>query len=248
MFSAIAGSYDFLNRLFSLGTDVRWRRELASEIPPDSQEPILDLATGTGDVALALEKQIKGKRLIVGADFTLQMLRVAAAKILRKKADGIRLAVGDALDLPFRENIFSAVSIAFGLRNLSSRLNGLVEMTRVLRPGGVVLVLEFSRMDKSALGPLFRIYFHRVIPFLGGIISGNPGAYRYLPASVDAFPDPVQLAHEMIEAGLVNVKYRPLTFGIAYLHVGEKRQTEGGGDTETRGKQPKDQCPRAKEN
>jgi len=222
MFSSIAGSYDLLNRLFSLGIDVRWRKELASEIPPDSSAPILDLATGTGDVALTLEAELSDPRLIVGGDFTLPMLLVAASKARRRKAKRIRFSVADALALPFMENTFSAVVIAFGLRNLSSREEGLLEMARVLKPGGTVLVLEFSSVSKPVIGPLFDFYFHRVIPFLGGIISGNRGAYRYLPDSVDAFPDPVQLSHEMIEAGLVNVKYRPLTFGIAYLHAGEK--------------------------
>jgi demethylmenaquinone methyltransferase/2-methoxy-6-polyprenyl-1,4-benzoquinol methylase len=227
MFSAISGSYDLLNRLFSFGIDVRWRRELASEIPVDSDEPILDLATGTGDVALTLAKRIGGRRLIVGADFTRSMLELAALKAHRSGTGRVHLTVGDALKLPFRDNAFSAVSIAFGLRNLSGRREGLAEMARVLKPGGLVLILEFSRMENPLLGPFFRFYFHRVIPLVGGIVSGNRGAYRYLPDSVDAFPDPLQLANEMSEAGLVNVKYRPLTFGMAHLHVGEKPGSHG---------------------
>jgi demethylmenaquinone methyltransferase/2-methoxy-6-polyprenyl-1,4-benzoquinol methylase len=226
MFSTIAGRYDLLNRIFSFGIDVIWRRELASELPSGDNQPVLDLATGTADVALTLEKRIPGNRLIVGTDFALPMLHEAAEKIARKRARRIRLIVGDALDLPLREDAFAAVTIAFGLRNLPDRQAGLQEMVRVLRPGGLVAVLEFSKMDRPIIGPVFRFYFNRVIPFIGGIVSGNPGAYRYLPESVDSFPDPVQLGQEMLHAGLVNVLYRPMTFGIAWLHVGEKKGTK----------------------
>ena len=222
MFSSIAGKYDLLNRLFSLGTDVRWRLELASELPETIDKPILDLATGTADVALTLEKQGLGDRLIVGTDFSLPMLRVGAKKVLERQVHGVRLTAGDAYALPFRENSFQVVTIAFGLRNLKHRVDGMMEMARVLAPGGKVIILEFSPMIKPLIGPLFRFYFHRVMPFIGGIISGNQSAYRYLPESVDQFPDPVQLGQEMMEAGFCDVKYRPLTMGIAYLHTGKK--------------------------
>jgi len=229
MFSSIAGSYDLLNRLFSLGTDVRWRRELASEIPDTDDHPILDVATGTADVALTLEESCTGDRLIVGTDFTLPMLQVGASKVSDNRARRIRLTAGDAYALPFRESSFGAVTIAFGLRNLAHRVDGLREMARVLTPGGRVVILEFSPMDSPVIGRLFRFYFHRVMPFLGGIISGNRGAYRYLPDSVDQFPDPVMLGQEMMEAGFTDVKYRALTLGIAFLHIGEKRGSSGNG-------------------
>lgn len=222
MFSAISGSYDLLNRLFSFGIDVKWRKELASEIHPGLENPILDIATGTGDVALTLEKQTEGRHLIVGADFTQPMLRIAAEKSIRNKARRIRLTAGDALKLPFKGNTFGAVTIAFGLRNLANRPDGLREMERVLIPGGRLVILEFSPMKRPILGPFFRFYFNRVMPFLGGIISGDRGAYRYLPESVDRFPDPVRLGTELMEAGFTDVKFRALTMGIAYLHVGEK--------------------------
>jgi demethylmenaquinone methyltransferase/2-methoxy-6-polyprenyl-1,4-benzoquinol methylase len=222
MFSSIAGKYDLLNRLFSLGTDVRWRRELASEIPETENRPILDVATGTGDVALTLEERCSGDGLIVGTDFTLPMLQVGASKISDDGARRIRLTAGDAYALPFRENTFGAVTIAFGLRNLAHRAEGLAEMARVLIPGGRIVILEFSPMDRPFLGSLFRFYFRRVMPLLGGIISGNRRAYDYLPESVDRFPDPVRLGQEMMEAGFTEVKYRSLTMGIAYLHIGEK--------------------------
>lgn len=222
MFSSIAARYDLLNRLFSFGTDVRWRRELASEIPEAGNHPILDVATGTADVALTMEEVCAGDRLIVGTDFTLPMLRVGSNKISDNRSQRIRLTAGDAYSLPFKENTFDAVTIAFGLRNLAHRVEGLREMARVLIPGGRVVILEFSPMNRPVLGPLFRFYFHRIMPFLGGIISGDRGAYHYLPESVDQFPDPLGLGQEMMEAGFTEVKYRALTMGIAYLHVGIK--------------------------
>ena len=222
MFASIANRYDFLNRLFSLGTDTRWRKELVLEIPQGSDLPILDVATGTADVALAIEKKCPGDWPIIGADFTLPMLLLGARKVSERNAQRIRLTAADAYALPFREKCFGAVTIAFGLRNLAHRVDGLKEMARVLSPGGRVIILEFSPMDKPVVGHLFRFYFHRVMPFLGSIISGDRGAYHYLPESVDSFPDPVSLGQEMMEAGFTEVKYRALTFGIAYLHVGEK--------------------------
>lgn len=222
MFSSIANRYDLLNRLFSLGTDVRWRKELASEIPVSSDLPILDVATGTADVALTLEEKCPGDRLIVGADFTLPMLLVGAKKVSDINSQRVRLTAGDAYALPFREGSFGALTIAFGLRNLAHRVDGLKEMARVLTPGGRVIILEFSPMDRPVIGCLFRFYFHRIMPFLGGIISGDRGAYHYLPESVDKFPDPVSLGQEMMEAGFTDVKYRALTMGIAYIHTGVK--------------------------
>ena len=231
MFSAIADRYDLLNRLFSFGTDVRWRRELVSEIPVGEGHPILDLAAGTADVALALEKQRESDQLIVGADFTLPMLKIGATKVARSGAKRIQLAGGDAYALPFIDNSFDAVTIAFGLRNLSYRVDGLKEMLRVLRPGGRLVILEFSPIDRPIIGPLFNFYFHKIMPVIGGIISGDLGAYKYLPRSVDAFPNPLDLGREMLEAGFEEIKYRPLTFGIACLHVGERPSYRGNGVT-----------------
>jgi len=228
MFASIAGKYDLLNRLFSLGTDVRWRRELASEISNTQNLPILDVATGTADVALTLDDWCPEDRLIVGTDFSLPMLRVGEKKVSDKRSQRIRLTAGDAYALPFKENIFGTVTIAFGLRNLAYRVEGLKEMARVLAPGGRIIILEFSPMKGRVIGRLFRFYFHRIMPFLGGggVISGNQGAYHYLPESVDRFPDPIRLGHEMLEAGFTEVKYRGLTMGIAFLHIGEKPTIE----------------------
>ena len=222
MFASIAGKYDFLNRLFSFGTDVRWRRELAAEVRASPGVPVLDVATGTADVALTLTRVFPGS-LIVGTDFTLPMLRVGASKVRQQGAPGVRLAAGDAYRLPFRDDLFGTVTIAFGLRNLAHRADALREMSRVLRPGGRLVILEFSPMTKPVIGAFFRFYFHWVMPWVGGIISGDRGAYRYLPESVDRFPDPHQLGREMTEGGLTEVRYRPLTMGIAYLHTGTKK-------------------------
>jgi demethylmenaquinone methyltransferase/2-methoxy-6-polyprenyl-1,4-benzoquinol methylase len=223
MFSSIAGSYDLLNRLFSFGTDIRWRKELASELPDTGKVPVLDIATGTADVLLAIKKNCLGERLMVGADFSLPMLKAGAEKLATAGGDRIRLTAGDAYLLPFKDNTFGAVTIAFGLRNLAYRVDGLTEMGRVLIPGGRVVILEFSPMTRPIIGILFRFYFHRIMPFIGGIISRNRSAYRYLPESVDRFTDPAQLGQEMTEAGFTDVKYRALTFGIAYIHTGTKK-------------------------
>ncbi|MGD8352684.1 MAG: bifunctional demethylmenaquinone methyltransferase/2-methoxy-6-polyprenyl-1,4-benzoquinol methylase UbiE [Pseudomonadota bacterium] len=227
MFSSISGKYDLLNRLLSMGTDIRWRRELSSEVPDTGEAPVLDIATGTADVALAIEKHCPGDSLIVGIDFTIPMLKVGAEKVARTGRGRIKLTAGDAYSLPFKDSVFGAATIAFGLRNLSHRTDGLREMARVLVPGGRVVILEFSPMNKLVIGGFFRFYFHRVMPVIGGIISGNRHAYVYLPESVDQFPDPVQLGREMMEAGFTDVKYRALTFGIAYIHVGEKTVERG---------------------
>ncbi|TNF49795.1 bifunctional demethylmenaquinone methyltransferase/2-methoxy-6-polyprenyl-1,4-benzoquinol methylase UbiE [bacterium] len=222
MFSGIAGRYDLLNRLLSFGVDTRWRKELAEEVHVSGGAPVLDIATGTGDVALTLERSLSDDQKIVGADFAIPMLHLASKKIHHKGVEQILLCAGDALALPFRDASFGAVTIAFGLRNLPDRAAGLKEIQRMLVPGGRVTILEFSRMEHKLLGPPFQFYFHYVLPILGGIISGSYGAYRYLPSSVDDFPDPNELGREMSEAGFVNVRYRPLTSGIACLHTGER--------------------------
>jgi demethylmenaquinone methyltransferase/2-methoxy-6-polyprenyl-1,4-benzoquinol methylase len=228
MFSAIAGRYDLLNRLLSFGIDIKWRRELALEMPTEEKGVALDLATGTGNVALTLMKN-HGHWKIIGADFAIPMLRIAREKLRTRSVDGLFLTAGDAMSMPFSDSTFNAVTIAFGIRNLPDRTWALAEMNRVMEPGGRLIILEFSRMDRPVIGHAFRLYFHSILPFLGGIISGNPGAYRYLPRSVDDFPDPEGLCNEMRKAGFKDVRNRPLTCGIAYLHVGEKYRQEAKG-------------------
>jgi demethylmenaquinone methyltransferase/2-methoxy-6-polyprenyl-1,4-benzoquinol methylase len=219
MFSAIAKRYDLLNHLLSGNVDKRWRRIVATRVREklsSSGARVLDVACGTGDLSLTLFESTGAR--VVGTDFCRPMLQIAAAKLARE----IPLIEGDALNLPFREASFEAVTIAFGLRNLASVENGLAELRRVLKPGGWVAVLEFSRPANAMLRPVFGLYFTRVLPLMGGLISGSPRAYSYLPASVQKFPDQQQLSLLMQRAGFDQVQFENLTGGIAALHMGRK--------------------------
>ena len=219
MFSTIAGRYDLLNHVLSGNVDKRWRRIVATRVReklPSSRACVLDVACGTGDLSLTLF-EITGAG-VIGTDFCRPMLDVAAGKTSGR----IRLIEGDALDLPFRDGTFDAATIAFGLRNLSNVESGLAELSRVLKPGGWVAVLEFSRPANAILRPLFNLYFRRVLPLMGGLVSGSLSAYTYLPASVQKFPDQSQLSLLMEQAGFVQVGYENLSGGIAALHLGQR--------------------------
>ena len=219
MFSTIARRYDLLNHVLSGNVDKRWRRIVATRVRerlPASSACVLDVACGTGDLSLTLF-EITGAG-VVGTDFCRPMLNVAAGKISGR----IRLIEGDALDLPFRDGTFDAATIAFGLRNLSNVESGLAELYRVLKPGGWVAVLEFSRPANAILRPLFNLYFRKVLPLMGGLVSGSLSAYTYLPASVQKFPDQSQLSLLMEQAGFVQVRYENLSGGIAALHLGKR--------------------------
>ncbi len=219
MFSGIAKRYDLLNHLLSGNVDKRWRRIVATKVReklPSSSSRILDVACGTGDLSLTLF-EITGAR-VVGTDFCRPMLEIAAGKTPK----GLPLIEGDALALPFRDGTFEVVTIAFGLRNLASIDSGLAELRRVLKPGGWVAVLEFSRPANAVLRPLFGLYFTKVLPLLGRLISGSHGAYSYLPASVQKFPDQKQLLLLMQQAGFDRVEFENLSGGIAALHMGRR--------------------------
>ena len=219
MFSGIAKRYDLLNHLLSGNVDKRWRRIVAERVREklsSSGARILDVACGTGDLSLTLFENTGAR--VVGADFCRPMLEIAAGKTPK----GLPLIEGDALALPFRDGTFEVVTIAFGLRNLSSVDGGLAELRRVLKPGGWVAILEFSRPANAMLRPLFGLYFTRVLPLMGGLISGSHGAYSYLPASVQKFPDQEQLSLLMNRAGFDQVKFENLTGGIAALHMGRR--------------------------
>ncbi len=219
MFARIAKRYDLLNHLLSGNVDKRWRRIVAQRVREklsSSSSQILDVACGTGDLSLTLFENTGAR--VVGTDFCRPMLKIAAGKT----SDRIPLIEGDALDLPFRDSAFEVVTIAFGLRNLASVEGGLAELRRVLKPGGWVAVLEFSRPANAMIRPLFGLYFTRVLPLMGGLVSGSRMAYSYLPASVQKFPDQEQLSLLMQRAGFEQVQFENLTGGIAALHMGKR--------------------------
>jgi len=222
MFAAIATRYDLLNHLLSGNVDQRWRRlvvrRLASSLPT-TNACVLDVACGTGDLSLAL---VKGTRAhVVGLDFCRPMLDIAAAKS-SERGLAIPFVEGDALKLPFRDKSFDGVTIAFGLRNLVSLESGLSELRRILRPGGTVAVLEFSKPQTPVLRTFFRVYFTKLLPLLGGLISGSKSAYEYLPDSVSRFPNQDSLATLLKEVGFTEVTFQNLTGGIAALHIGQR--------------------------
>ena len=219
MFSRIAGRYDLLNRLLSAGIDRGWRRRTVAQIGAAEGLQVLDVCCGTADLSLDFARA--GAR-VVGVDFTYAMLRAAEDKV---SGDGApQLAQGDALMLPVRDDAVDAASVAFGIRNVVDRTAGLAEMKRVVRPGGSVLVLEFSMPPSRWLGALYRLYFTRILPVIGGWISGDRSAYEYLPATVLAWPSPEELQREFEQAGLVECGFHRLTGGIACLHFGRVAQ------------------------
>src|SRR6266545_227510 len=226
MFGQIAPWYDFLNHALSLNIDKRWRTKTARLVPPGPADagPILDLCTGTGDLALTYDRAAKGRVPIVTADFCHEMLLRAVPKVEAAGASGrIRFVEADAQALPFPEDTFQIVTVAFGLRNVTDTDRGLAEMVRVARPGGRIAILEFSQPRGWLLGRLYRFYFRWVLPLIGQTISrSKDNAYRYLPASVMEFPDGEALAERLRTHGLVDVHFMPLTFGIASLYIGTK--------------------------
>jgi demethylmenaquinone methyltransferase/2-methoxy-6-polyprenyl-1,4-benzoquinol methylase len=222
MFATIAGRYDLLNHLLSGSMDKRWRLLVTKRLHGSlgsGPRRILDVACGTGDLSLTLF-ETSGAR-VFGVDFCRPMLAIAAQKISTKELE-IPLIEADALRLPFNDCSFDGVTIAFGLRNLSNVEHGLNELLRVLKPGGHLAVLEFSKPIVPGFRFLFKVYFTRVLPLLGGLISGSKSAYQYLPASVSHFPDQDELTALMRHVGLHEVKYENLTGGIAALHMGKR--------------------------
>ena len=222
MFAGIANRYDLLNHLLSGNTDKRWRRLVAKrlhEVLSVEGARALDVACGTGDLSLALAEKTGAR--VIGTDFCRPMLEIAARKAETNVSE-IPFVEGDALQLPFGDGSFDAVTIAFGLRNLSSVETGLRELWRVLKPNGRAAILEFSRPVVPGFRAFFQFYFTRVLPKIGGMISGSRGAYEYLPDSVSRFPDQKRLAELMREAGFEQVEYKNLTGGIAALHLGTR--------------------------
>lgn len=214
MFSDVAPRYDLLNRVLSLRQDVRWRRLLVAALAAAPAGPVLDLATGTGDVAMA----VRG-RAVVGADFCFDMLAIAACKG-RRQGRTVRWAGADALSLPFAGRRFAAVTVAFGVRNFADLGAGLREIGRVLVPGGVLAVLELQRPRRRGAKAAFRVWDRLVVTPLGRLVSHDGGAYGYLPASIDTFPDRIGLGEALREQGYEVIAGRDLSGGIAGLTVG----------------------------
>jgi len=218
MFDAIAPRYDLLNRLLSFGQDVKWRRALAESVSDARFACILDVATGTGDVLLAVAEGCAAERFCVGVDMAGKMLELARTKLAGRFA----LVRCDAGAIPLKAGSFDAVTVAFGIRNVSDVSQVLRGMCRVLAPGGRLAVLEFSLPSRRIIRFLYLLYFRRVLPLLGGLISGDCDAYRYLNRSVESFPYGQAFCGIIAASGFDNVAACPLTCGVATLYTGEK--------------------------
>ncbi len=229
MFASIAPRYDLLNHVLSLNVDRSWRRRTVRELNLDASARVLDVCTGTADLALELTRAVRPADggLVVGSDFTAEMVKLGAEKIggeKRRRSCGDRpnLCVADTLALPFPDAAFDAVTVGFGVRNLADLRAGLVEMLRVLKPHGQVAILEFSTPRSPAFRGLYKFYFRRLLPKLGSWISRTEcgkSAYEYLPASVAEFPSAPALSDLMKSCGYEDVRYHTLTFGITTLHL-----------------------------
>ena len=222
MFGEIAPNYDRMNHLLSMNVDRYWRWRTVRKLAPNRKDPILDTCTGTGDLAFAFHKFTDGQVPVIGSDFCFEMLEVGRKKSIHSGRD-VTFVEADTQQLPFQTDQFQIVSAAFGLRNVADTDLGLREMTRVCKPGGKVAILEFSTPRRQPIKGLYGWYFKNVLPRIGQqLAKNNSSAYNYLPESVGEFPCYEALADKMRNAGMSEVKFFPLTFGIATLYVGVK--------------------------
>ncbi len=220
MFDNIAPKYDVLNRVLSLKIDVLWRNTLVKWMKKDNPQEVLDVATGTGDLAIAIEKGT-GSR-VIGLDLSQQMLNVGVIKIKKLKLDGkISMQKGDAENLPYEDNRFDAVSVAFGVRNFENLTKGLAELRRVVKDNKSVYILEFSKVE-GVMGPLYMFYFKNILPAIGRLVSKDNRAYTYLPDSVNAFPFGEKMRQILLDAGFKKVEYKKLSLGIATIYKATK--------------------------
>lgn len=221
MFDNIAGKYDFLNHFLSLGIDIFWRKRLVSRLKKQAPKTILDVATGTGDLAIEMLKANPDH--ITGIDISNGMLDVGRSKIKAKNLeDKINLQQADSENLPFEDNTFDAVSVSFGARNFENLEKGLTEMCRVLKPGGQLYILEFSQPTLFPFKQLYQFYFRYILPLIGKLVSKDNSAYTYLPESVGAFPYGKKLNAIIEKCGYSNAKNHPLTVGIASIYTAKK--------------------------
>ena len=227
MFDAIAGRYDFLNHFLSAGIDRHWRRQAVRSPCLSGSERVLDLCTGTGDLAIALRTDRPGAAQVVGVDFAGAMLAVGLDKLRRRSlADRVHLVRGDATRVPIPDGSVDAVTVAFGIRNVEDTAAACREMLRVLVAGGRLAILEFAVPSSPLVRPLYMSYFTHVLPRLGRLISRHDMAYDYLPASVGAFGSPSDFAAVLRRAGFVEVSVQPLTFGTVVLYRGRKAEQQ----------------------
>jgi len=223
MFGAVAPKYDFLNRLLSAGRDRYWRKIAVDLLSPNSGERFLDLATGTGDIALEIASRHPAKIKVMGIDFSGPMLKLGKQKIESKNlGKSIPLQKGSAESLPFADASFHGVITAFGIRNFSNPQRSLMEIHRVTKTNGKIVILEFSHPGNAVFGAIYQFYFHFLLPRIGNIISRHNNAYHYLPQSVSQFPMRDDLARLMEKAGFKEVTHRDLSFGIVTLYQGKK--------------------------
>ena len=230
MFDAIADRYDFLNHLLSAGLDKQWRRQAVSELRLTGRETVLDLCTGTADLALAAVTGSLRARRVIGIDFSAAMLDIGRAKIAggEPAASSVGLIRGDAVNIPLRDGVVDATTLGFGIRNVERPAAACREIARVLRPGGTLVILEFSLPRSRALRNLYLWYFRHVLPRIGRVISKHPSAYNDLPESVEAFPSPEDFSQQLREAGFGTVRAVPLTFGVVYMFVAVKGPRRAG--------------------
>ena len=222
MFDRISPKYDAFNHLLSLNIDKVWRRKTALEVAKSRPETILDLATGTADLAIALAKY-NPQAHIVGMDISEKMMEIGKEKVKQQGLENqIELRLGDAASLPFDDNSFDVVTVGFGIRNFENREQGLSEIHRVLKPNGHAVILEFSMPEKPPMKQLYRLYFKHFLPIIGKCVSKDPSAYTYLPRSVEAFPKPNDFIRILVENELKNGSAKNLSFGIATLYSATK--------------------------
>jgi demethylmenaquinone methyltransferase/2-methoxy-6-polyprenyl-1,4-benzoquinol methylase len=222
MFNGIAHRYDFLNRVLSFGIDRRWRKKLVKGILKGNPNHVLDIATGTADLAIVLAEKNRNVK-VTGVDIAENMLSFGRTKVQKKRlANRIELIKASALSLPFNDKSFDAAMVAFGVRNFQEPVTGLTEINRVLRPGAQIFVLEFTNPRSKFFGKLYTFYFLKVLPTIGRLVSGHSEAYTYLPASVKAFAEREAFTKMLNDSGFTNASYRELSFGIASLYQAVK--------------------------
>jgi demethylmenaquinone methyltransferase/2-methoxy-6-polyprenyl-1,4-benzoquinol methylase len=223
MFNNISHSYDFLNHFFSLGIDVLWRKKAIRILKKENPRLILDVATGTGDFALEAVRMKMHDARIVGVDISAGMIEVGKKKVRNKNLEHlITLQIADSENLPFNDAHFDAFTVAFGVRNFQDLRKGMSEMLRVLKPGGMGVIIEFSRPKRFPIKQLFTFYFKYIMPTIGKLVSKDARAYTYLPESVDAFPSGSDFIHVMQELGYRECRCIPLSGGIASIYIGKK--------------------------